>query len=82
MLYLIYNHAINGRDKGKELLTISTLGDNIVNYNYYTQALFNRVMVQLGLMAFRDGNIHEVQLYLYEMCSMTKAKESTKDVLK
>ena len=25
LLYVIYNHAINGREKGKELLTVSTI---------------------------------------------------------
>ena len=82
LLYVVYNHAINGRDKGKELLTVSTISENITNYDYYTQVLYNRVLVQIGLLAFRQGNMFEVQQFLYEMCSMTKAKESTKDVLK
>lgn len=33
-------------------------------------------------MAFKEGNMFEVQQYLYEMCSMAKSKEATKDVLK
>ena len=53
LLYVIYNHAINGREKGKQLLTISTLSETISNYHYYTQVLYNRVIVQIGLMAFR-----------------------------
>lgn len=82
LLYLIYNHTINGRDKGKELLTISTLPEIITSQDYYTQALYNRVLVQIGVLAFRQGNIFEVQQFLYEMCSMAKMKETTKDVLK
>lgn len=82
LLYLIFNHSINGREKGKELLTISTLSETIVNQDYYTQVLYNRVLVQIGLTAFREGNMFEVQQFLYEMCSMAKAKENTKDVLK
>lgn len=36
----------------------------------------------MGILAFKQGNIFEVQQYLYEMCSVAKMKESTKDVLK
>jgi translation initiation factor 3 subunit C len=82
LLYLIYNHAVNGREKGKELLTISTISETISSHDYYTQVLYNRVLVQVGLTAFRAGNMFEVQQFLYEMCSMTKAKENTRDVLK
>lgn len=82
MLYLIYNHTINGRDKGKELLIISTLSEQVHSQDYYTQALYNRALVQMGILAFKQGNIFEVQQYLYEMCSVAKMKESTKDVLK
>lgn len=82
MLYLIYNHTINGREKGKELLIISTLSESILSQDYYTQVLYNRVLVQLGIMAFRRGNMHEVQQFLYEMCSIAKMKENTKDILK
>ena len=82
LLYLIYNHAINRRNKGKELLIVSTLGETITNHDYYTQTLYNRVLVQIGLMAFSQGNMFEVQQFLYEMCSIAKSKESTKDVLR
>ena len=82
LLYLIYNHSVNGRDKGKELLTISTLSETILNQDYYTQVLYNRVLVQIGLAAFRQGSMFEVQQFLYEMCSIAKSKENTKDVVK
>ena len=82
LLYLIYNHAINHREKGKEILTISTIPDQITHQDYYTQALYNRTLVQIGLNAFRNGYMFEVQQFLYEMCSMAKLKENTKDVLK
>lgn len=82
LLYLIYNHTINRREKGKELLIISTLSEQILQQDYYTQALYNRVLVQIGLNAFRSGNMFEVQQFLYEMCSMARMKENTKDVLK
>ncbi len=82
MLYLIYNHAINYREKGKELLVISTLSDQILSQDYYTQTLYNRALVQLGLGAFRNGNLFEVQQFLYEMCSGSRARETTKDILK
>jgi translation initiation factor 3 subunit C len=82
LLYLIYNHTINRRDKGKELLVISTLSEQILQQDYYTQALYNRVLVQIGINAFRSGNIFEVQQFLYEMCSVARMKENTKDILK
>jgi translation initiation factor 3 subunit C len=82
LLYLIYNHAINYREKGKELLVISTLSEVILNQDYYTQTLYNRALVQLGLCAFRSGNMFEVQQFLYEMCCCARMRENTKDVLK
>lgn len=82
LLYLIYNHAINYREKGKELLVISTLSEQILSQDYYTQSLYNRALVQLGLGAFRNGNMFEVQQFLYEMCSGARSRETTKDVLK
>lgn len=82
LLYLVYNHAINFREKGKELLVVSTLSEIILAQDYYTQALYNRALVQLGLAAFRVGNMFEVQQFLYEMCSSARAREATKDVLK
>jgi translation initiation factor 3 subunit C len=82
LLYLIYNHAVNYREKGKELLVVSTLSEVILHQDYYTQALYNRALVQLGLCAFRSGNMFEVQQFLYEMCSGARMRESTKDVLK
>lgn len=82
LLYLIYNHAINYREKGKELLVVSTLSEVILHQDYYTQALYNRALVQLGLCAFHSGNIFEVQQFLYEMCSGARMRESTNNVLK
>lgn len=82
LLYLIYNHAINYREKGKELLVVSTLSEVILHQDYYTQALYNRALVQLGLCAFQSGNIFEVQQFLYEMCSGARMRESTNNVLK
>jgi translation initiation factor 3 subunit C len=82
LLYLIYNHAINYREKGKELLVISTLSEQILSQDYYTQALYNRALAQLGLGAFRNGNMFEVQQFLYEMCCGARARETTNNVLK
>lgn len=82
LLYLIYNHTINGRDKGKELLIVSNLSDKITSQDYYTQVLYNRALVAIGIRAFKHGNMFEVQQFLYEMCSMAKMKENTRDVLR
>jgi translation initiation factor 3 subunit C len=82
LLYIIYNHAINYREKGKELLVISTLSEVILHQDYYTQALYNRTLVQLGLAAFQSGNMFEVHQFLYEMCCGARMRESTNNVLK
>ncbi len=64
-MYLIYNHAVNYREKGKEILVVSTLSETILTQDYLTQALYNRTLAQLGLSAFRNGNMFEVQQFLY-----------------
>lgn len=44
ILYLIFNYAINKNDRGKDLLIISHVLENINTADYYTQACFNRCL--------------------------------------
>ena len=61
---------------------VSTIAEVIDSQDHYTQSVYNRTLVQLGLTAFVTGNMFEVQQFLYDICSMAKSKENTKDVLK
>lgn len=61
LLYSVYNHCIHNREDGKELLLITDVIDKANNADYMTQVLFNRAIVQIGLLAFRNGNMYETQ---------------------
>ena len=82
LLYIIYNHAVNQRERGKELLMVSTIANVIESQDHYTQSVYNRTLAQLGIAAFVSGNMFEVQQFLYDLCSVAKLKENTRDVLK
>ncbi len=58
LLYLIYNHALNRRDKAKDLLIITDLSETIGGRDYFTQVCFNRALVQLGISSFHQGNLY------------------------
>lgn len=75
VLYIVYNHTIFGREDGKKLLLTSNIIDNIHSYSFSVQTLFNRVLVQLGINAFIDGNLYEVQNALSDICSTARVKE-------
>ena len=75
LLYVIYNHAVNRRDKGKDLLSLTDLSETISARDYYTQDCFNRTLVQLGISAFHQGNLFETQQILSTICSLGKNRE-------
>lgn len=58
LLYLIYNHAVNRRDKAKDLLIMTDISELITTRDYYTQICFNRALVQLGISSFHQGNLY------------------------
>lgn len=78
VLFLAYNHSLNGRERGKELLIMSNIPEQISSKDYLTQALYNRVMVQIGLNAFRNGNFLEVQQFLSELCGYGKTRDQNR----
>ena len=49
---MVYHHAANYRRKGKDLLLMSIIPDVITKCDYYTQALYNRAIVKIGISAF------------------------------
>ena len=84
ILYLVFNHAVNQREKGKELLIMSNISDTISEGDFYTQALYNRCIVQIGINSFFWGKYHEVQQFLSEICSYGygKTRDQARDVIR
>ena len=54
---------------------MSHIHENISNYDMGIQALYNRVLVQMGMAAFRLGLIFDCHQYLQEICSYGKIRE-------
>ena len=54
---------------------MSHVHENILGYDIGIQALYNRVLVQMGLACFRLGMIQECNSYLNEICGLQKGKE-------
>jgi translation initiation factor 3 subunit C len=75
LLYLIYNHAVNRRDKAKELLMMTDLSETMSTRDYSTQICFNRALVQLGISAFHQGSLYETQQILGSVCSLGKNRD-------
>lgn len=76
ILQLSYNKSLcNDLMGAKELLNIANIHELASASDISTQILYNRNLIQLGLCAFRHGEIYEAHCCLGEICSQNKHKE-------
>ena len=72
----IYHHSIHDRwFDARDLILMSHLQESIDSSDIPLQILYNRTMVQVGLCAFRVGNIKEAHAALLDIQVGNRAKE-------
>jgi translation initiation factor 3 subunit C len=76
MLYHIYNYALQNQfHRARDMLLTSHLQETIYQADIGTQICYNRAMVQLGMCAFRLGQVVDAQGCLQEICGQQRQKE-------
>lgn len=72
----IYHHALHDNwYQARDLMLMSHLQESIQHADVPTQIMYNRALVQLGLCAFRHGNIRDAHNALLDIQSGGRAKE-------
>lgn len=72
----IYHHALHDNwFQARDLLLMSHLQENIQHSDPPTQVLYNRMMANLGLCAFRQGSIKDAHQCLVDLMMTAKPKE-------
>jgi len=69
--YAVHDHFQPARD----LLHLSSLQEKAMESDIHTQILYNRVLAQMGLCAFRLGKIQDAHNCLMDVCMHNKARE-------
>jgi translation initiation factor 3 subunit C len=76
ILYHIYHHALHDNwFEARDLMLMSHLQHNIGKSDIPLQIIYNRALVQLGLCAFRHGNIKDAHTALLDIQIQGRAKE-------
>eukprot|EP00331_Platyophrya_macrostoma_P028491 CAMPEP_0176444104 /NCGR_PEP_ID=MMETSP0127-20121128/22858_1 /TAXON_ID=938130 /ORGANISM="Platyophrya macrostoma, Strain WH" /LENGTH=875 /DNA_ID=CAMNT_0017829537 /DNA_START=41 /DNA_END=2668 /DNA_ORIENTATION=- len=76
MMYQIYHHCINGRyHVAKDYLLMSHIPDFAQSQDVNIQTMYNRVLIQLGLAAFREGQLTEAYQILGDICGTGRVRE-------
>ncbi|RLV93265.1 Eukaryotic translation initiation factor 3 subunit C [Spathaspora sp. JA1] len=75
-LYSIYHYAVNNDyNQAIELFSNYQFYNSINNHESSLQVQYNRVLVQLGISAFRSGQIEESHKILNEIVQSQRSKE-------
>ncbi|CAF4033818.1 unnamed protein product [Rotaria sp. Silwood2] len=75
-LYHIYHSSLHDHyNEARNLMLMSHIQETIHFSNISTQILYNRTMVQLGLCAFRFGEVHEAHQILMNLQPGNRMKE-------
>lgn len=76
ILYNIYHLALHDKwFQARDLMLMSHLQESIHNADIVTQIIYNRTMVQLGLCAFRKGQMEDAHQALTDIQSGNRARE-------
>lgn len=72
----IFHHALHDNwFQARDLVLMSHLQETIQHSDPSTQILYNRMMANLGLCAFRQGNVKDAHQCLIELMMTAKPKE-------
>lgn len=75
-LLMVYHHAVNGQyAAAREVYLELKLHNGTATMDSLLQVLFNRALVQLGLAAFKCGEIEQAHVILSDIVGLSRLKE-------
>ena len=76
VIYLVYYHAVNDNwVRAQDVMLTHRVQDTIQQYPKQVQILYNRVLAQLGICAFRHGHLDIAHDTLLDLISNSRLKE-------